>query len=118
MRETLLLCFVALAVFVHSAFVEAKERVRPNFVIIVTDDQNREELSKTLMPKTYERIVQQGASFSHAFVTTSLCCPSRASIFTGLLARHHGVQHNSGRLRRTNFNHVPRFPEELKKAGY
>src|SRR5262245_22321030 len=76
----------------------AQKSTRPNFVIIVTDDQNLDELSATYMPKTFQRIVQQGALFTNAFVTTPLCCPSRSSIFTGLYAHHHFVGRNSSQL--------------------
>jgi len=109
---------LSIALLFLSALQAIAGQPRPNFLVIVTDDQTIQEFSEVYMPKTFERIALQGANFTHAFVTTPLCCPSRASIFTGLLARHHGVVRNTGRLRHTNFDKVPRFPEELKKAGY
>jgi len=91
---------------------------RPNFLIIVTDDQRPETFSPEYMPKTFARVADERVLFTKAYVTTSLCCPSRASIFTGLLARNHGVIHNRGKLSRTNYENVHRFPEDLKNAGY
>ena len=35
-----------------------------------------------------------GREFRPSFVTTPLCCPSRASIFTGLFAHNHGIKTN------------------------
>lgn len=64
---------------------------RPNILIIVTDDQ---PLAGTMevMPKTSEWFASQGTTYTDAYVTTPLCCPSRASIMTGLYTHNHGVQ--------------------------
>jgi arylsulfatase A-like enzyme len=117
-RKQLAFVFMTIAILACPKFSSAIKNTRPNFVVIVTDDQNLDEFTDAFMPKTFERIVQQGALFTNAFVTTPLCCPSRASIFTGLLARHHGIVRNAGKLSETKFDQVPRFPEELKNAGY
>ncbi len=61
----------------------ANAEKRPNIVFILTDD-----LSWNLvqyMPHVLQ-MQQQGTTFSHYFVTDSLCCPSRSSIFTGTLS--------------------------------
>ena len=52
--------------------------------------------------------------FENAFVTTSLCSPSRASILTGQYAHRHGVLDNRTRLDPS----TPTFPQELQGAGY
>jgi N-acetylglucosamine-6-sulfatase len=60
----------------------AKTPPRPNVVFILTDD-----LSWNLvryLPRV-QALQRRGTTFSHYFVTDSLCCPSRASIFTGRL---------------------------------
>jgi hypothetical protein len=66
---------------------------RPNILLIITDDQRYDTMD--FMPRTKARIFDAGVTFSHAYVTTPLCCPSRASILTGLYARHHGVHTNA-----------------------
>src|SRR5262249_19516449 len=66
---------------------------RPNIVFILADD-----LSSNLvryMPNV-RAMARRGASFSNYYVTDSLCCPSRTSIFTGLLPHDSGVYANSG----------------------
>ena len=63
----------------------------PNIVFILTDDQAIDTLQK--MPHV-QRLARYGTTFRRAFVSTSLCCPSRATILTGLLAGHTGVWTN------------------------
>jgi len=61
-----------------------------------------------------DRMAKEGVHLANAFVTTSLCSPSRASILTGLYAHNHRVV--------DNYNPVPTslrfFPEYLQEAGY
>lgn len=64
----------------------------PNVVVIVTDDQRLGSLS--VMPRTKRWFRRGGTQFTNAFATTPLCCPSRASIFTGMYAHNHGVLRN------------------------
>lgn len=66
----------------------------PNIILIVTDDQSYRSLEK--MPTVYNELVQNGVNFTQGYVTTSACCPSRASILTGQYARNHGVLVNLG----------------------
>jgi N-acetylglucosamine-6-sulfatase len=65
---------------------------RSNIVFILTDD-----LSWNLVPfmPNVQRMQRDGMTFSNYFVTDSLCCPSRASIFTGRYPHNHGVLTNT-----------------------
>ena len=74
------------------ALRSAPDAGRANVVLIVADDMRADSL--WVMP-TVLALAERGVSFSKAYVTTPLCCPSRASILTGLYARHHGVMRNS-----------------------
>ncbi len=60
---------------------------RPNVVLVLTDDQRADTLD--FMP-TVDRLAREGVRFRNAFVTTSLCTPSRASLYSGLYAHNHG----------------------------
>jgi len=66
----------------------------PNVLIIVTDDQ-RYDGTLAGMPGVRKWFKKQGRFFSQAFATTPLCCPARASIFTGQYAHNHGVRKNN-----------------------
>jgi N-acetylglucosamine-6-sulfatase len=84
--------------------VGGRERTRPNVVVIVTDDQSAESIPNPnpVMPFLQDRALDPNdhwVVFEHAFVNTPLCCPSRATMLTGLLSRDTGVVDNDhGRL--------------------
>jgi N-acetylglucosamine-6-sulfatase len=61
----------------------------PNVVLIETDDQTLE--SMRVMERTRALLGDQGTTFENAFVSLSLCCPSRTSLLTGRYAHNHGV---------------------------
>src|SRR5215217_2431617 len=65
---------------------------QPNILVIVTDDQRQGTLRE--MPNTRHFFFDEGRYFQRGFVTTPNCCPSRASIFTGLFAHNHGIRSN------------------------
>jgi N-acetylglucosamine-6-sulfatase len=66
----------------------------PNVVVILTDDQRTDSLER--MPTVQSELVDRGLEFSNAGVPTSLCCPSRATILTGLFAHSTRVFNNFG----------------------
>lgn len=87
---------------------------RPNVLVIVTDDQAPMEALR-VMPQTRRWFRKRGTRFPRAFVTTPLCCPSRASIFTGRYAHNHGVVDNHNALRLDQTTTVQRA---LRETGY
>jgi N-acetylglucosamine-6-sulfatase len=66
----------------------------PNVVVIVTDDQRYGTVR--WMPAVRKLLVERGTTFTNAYVPTPTCCPSRASLLTGLLAQGTGVWANGG----------------------
>ncbi|NWG07793.1 MAG: sulfatase-like hydrolase/transferase [Chloroflexi bacterium] len=83
---------------------------RPNFLIIITDDQRFDTME--YMPNTRQLIFDQGVTFSRGYITTPFCCPSRASILTGLYAHNHYVHVNEDKL------NLPTVVEDLHNNGY
>jgi N-acetylglucosamine-6-sulfatase len=89
----------------------------PNFLLIISDDQSTRLFNRTLMPRVFAEIVDQGVNFTRAYVNVPLCCPSRATILTGLAAHHTGVDTNASRLEgRPRVR--PMFVRPLYEAGY
>jgi N-acetylglucosamine-6-sulfatase len=64
----------------------------PDIVLIVTDDQRVGLLDA--MPTVRRVLSSRGVTYSNAMVPTSLCCPSRASLLTGMYAHGTGVWTN------------------------
>ena len=70
-----------------------RSTARPNIVFVLTDD-----LSFNLLPYMPHVLAMErrGMTFENYFVSDSLCCPSRSSIFTGELPHDTHVFGNSG----------------------
>jgi N-acetylglucosamine-6-sulfatase len=66
---------------------------RPSIVLILTDDQRWDTL--WAMPNVRRLLGQHGVTFNNAFVTNSLCCPSRTTILTGKYSHSTGVYTNT-----------------------
>ena len=65
---------------------------RPNVIFILTDDLDTKSISH--MPNLHSLLMDEGTTFSNAFVTDPLCCPSRATILRGQYAHNHGILGN------------------------
>ena len=109
---------VAVVLLLLAAVVPGLADERPNIVFILIDDQRYDAASALGHPfletPHLDRLIERGVLFENAFVTTSLCSPSRASILTGQYAHRHGVLDNRTRLD----PQTPTFPQELQGAGY
>ncbi|HEY4277780.1 MAG TPA: sulfatase [Conexibacter sp.] len=66
---------------------------KPNIVFVLTDDLSWDLVD--YMPNV-QALEREGVTFSNYFVTDSLCCPSRASIFTGKYPHNTGIYRNTG----------------------
>lgn len=71
------------------------DRAPPNFVYILTDDQDIMLNGLIAMKKSLNLVGDKGKFFVHSFVNTPICCPSRSSILTGRYPHNLGVFNNS-----------------------
>lgn len=89
-----------------------------NLVVIMTDDQRFDTLP--WMPTVTGKLMTQGVTFNNAYVPTPLCCPTRASMFSGgYLAQNTGVIDNAwpnGGM--TRFDDRQNLGVTLQNAGY
>ena len=108
------------ALFCFAQSVRAQENAPRNVVIILSDDHRYDfmgfhpDAPEFLQTPNMDRMAAEGAHIRNAFVTTSLCSPSRASILSGQYAHNHGVVDNSSPIPEgTHF-----FPRDLQQSGY
>src|SRR4051812_40808748 len=66
---------------------------QPNIIFVLTDDLDYAAAQQ--MPNVRSQLVEKGTSFDNDFVSNSLCCPSRTTIFSGLYAHNHDVETNN-----------------------
>ena len=108
------LLIAALAVLAH---VPATHAARPNVVVVMTDDQTYADLR--VMPITRRLIGDEGVTFSSAYVSFPLCCPSRATFLTGQYAHNHDVRSTvppAGGVEKLDARHT--LPVWLQRVGY
>jgi len=96
------------------------DQSRPNIVFILIDDQAWNVLGKDgrytfMKTPNLDQLSREGLVFENAFVTTSLCSPSRACFMTGSYAHTNGVYINSYSDPDPD---VPLLPKVLQEAGY
>jgi len=93
---------------------------RPNIIFFLSDDQRADFLGcaghPILKTPTIDGLAERGVRFENAFVTTSICAASRASIFTGLYERTHkytfGTPPMAGQFVQIS------YPVLLRRVGY
>jgi N-acetylglucosamine-6-sulfatase len=95
----------------------ARTTERPNVIVLMTDDQDFRSMG--VMPKTRKLIGSRGTTFDQNIVNFPLCCPSRATFYSGQYAHNHGVLWNNppqGGYRK--FKGKESLPVWVRRAGY
>jgi N-acetylglucosamine-6-sulfatase len=127
MRSPRILLVLLLSVFPLSGVEPVPAEIRPqaiegakprNVVFILSDDHRYDAMSfmghQFARTPNMDLMAKEGVHLKNAFVTTSLCSPSRASILTGLYTFRHRVIDNQRAVPEgTVF-----FPQFLQQAGY
>jgi len=111
----LIIGVISICTTAKTAFTQPK-----NVVFILSDDHRYDYMGfhpdspDFLETPGMDRMAREGAHLANAFVTTSLCSPSRASILTGQYAFRHGAVDNSNPMKEgTQF-----FAKQLQNKGY
>ena len=102
-----------ISLFVISKSIVAQAK-RPNIIFFLVDDQRYDMMSIMEHPfietPNIDKLAKRSVYFKKAFVTTSLCSPSRASMITGQYAHKHNVIDNNSDLDPK----TPTYPKELQ----
>ncbi len=92
---------------------------RPNFVLVISDDQDYEHFgfmgSTSAKTPSLDRLADEGVVFRSAYVPSSRCRPSLASLLSGRWPHQNGVATNKGGPRLDPTASLPRL---LHDAGY
>lgn len=94
---------------------------RPNIIFILADDLDVALGSPEVMTKTKRLLREGGTEFKNAFVTSSICCPSRSSILTGKYSHNHHVNSNREGCGSASWRAGPErhnFGKLLQDSGY
>jgi N-acetylglucosamine-6-sulfatase len=95
---------------------------RPNIVFILTDDLSWNLINARFAPHILA-LEKRGETFNHYYVSDSLCCPSRSTIFTGLFPHDTKVVANIGKdggFRKFQAEHLYKrtFAVAIRRHGY
>lgn len=119
--KTLILLVLVSSSMLLFAQVPQKEAAvkRPNIVIIISDDHAYQTISaygsKMMQTPNIDRIANEGVRFDKAYVTNSICGPSRAVILTGKYSHKNGFKDNESSV----FNgDQDSFVKQLQGGGY
>jgi N-acetylglucosamine-6-sulfatase len=64
---------------------------KPNVLFVLADDMRADEFGRI---EGFRHLAASGVTFENAFVTNSVCCPSRTTALTGQYSHNHGVMTN------------------------
>jgi arylsulfatase A-like enzyme len=116
MKSAAVLFFLAAGVLIPS--VEGQRPPRPNLLFVFSDDHAAHAISAygSRINRTphLDRLASEGMLFRNAFVTNSICAPSRATVLTGQFGHLNGVPTNVEPLHPTALT----FPKLLRAGGY
>ncbi len=117
MKTAFLMRFFALFIFTFATML-ARGSEKPNILFIMTDQQRWDCVGANgnaiIQTPNLDRLAVRGANFTHAFVSSPVCVPSRISFFTGRYAHSHRNRVNYTPLDRSEVLMQAR----LKAAGY
>jgi N-acetylglucosamine-6-sulfatase len=103
---------------IHKAECDEPPMSPPNVVFILIDDLRYDTFGYMDHPFVetphIDALAKGGMQFTNAFVTTSLCSPSRASFLTGRYMHNHKVVDNADRMKAGTVT----FPQLLKQVNY
>lgn len=81
-----------------SMALSAADAKRPNILFIMVDEMRWDAMGSEHHPvvstPNLDRLASQGTRFSNAYSVAPVCCPARASVFSGRYAHVHGVTTN------------------------
>ena len=108
---------IALFIFIQfSVFLNGDDH--PNFLIILADDCTYNDLplygGKNAKTPNIDKLATEGLTFNQAYVSSSMCQPCRAELYSGLYPMGNGCAWNHSGCRPD----IQGMPQMLEKLGY
>ena len=124
MTHNLLIAAGGIAIVLSSAYASVTTSAAPappmNVLVFITDDQRWDAFgaggSDFIHTPNMDKLAENGVLFTNAFVTTSICMTSRASIVTGQYMSRHGIDRFGKQLTHEAFAET--YPAVMRSAGY
>lgn len=125
-----LLFLTVAAELIFSGNLAAQANRRPNVILIVSDDGGYNDFGcfggKEIPTPHIDQLAKNGIRFTQAYVTASVCAPSRAGMISGRYQQRFGFEHNPSRLPVTGFTQndigidpsVKTIADQLRSNGY
>lgn len=95
----------------------------PNILFLMTDQMQANVLEEghPCLTPNFDRLAEEGVTFTRAYTPNAVCSPARASLMTGLLPHNHGVlavTHTSDEDQNCLRTDKPHWAQKLREAGY
>ena len=116
---TLLLLLLPFTGYATGSAIDYQDQPdRPNILLIIADDVTYKDLSlyggQNVKTPQIDKLAEQGVVFEQAFISTSMCEPARAALYTGLYPMRNGIawNHSDARSETKSVTHY------FREAGY
>ena len=91
---------------------------RPDIVVFLSDDHSQLDATPygatDVRTPNMQRLANEGVTFTHAFIASPACAPSRAALLTGLMPARNGAENNHTYKR----DDIASLPATLRALGY
>lgn len=108
--------FIVTLLFAFCVDMFAAEK--PNIVVFLGDDHSMSDSepygATDVRTPNMRRLANDGMLFTHAFVASPSCAPSRAALLTGLMPARNGAEPNHAKPRAE----IKKLPAYLQELGY
>ena len=92
----LIFSFISIVILINS---ESFGQKKPNIVLIIADDAGYADFgfqgSKVMKTPHLDQLAKEGMKFNQAYVSASVCGPSRAGLLTGKYQQRFGFEENN-----------------------
>src|SRR5690606_23999875 len=124
-KNVVILIWLVLVVCCHPGSERSAASQRPNIIVILADDMGYSDLGcmgSEIETPNLDQLAQNGLLFTHCY-NASRCCPSRASLLTGLYQHQAGMGFMVQDLGEPSYQgflneKCATIPELLKESGY